>query len=135
MALARARQEGHYDDVVTSSDSDEDSVIKKLRVRVFTFDSTVHSFMVAGHRGGLTDSLGYVEVHPEVPLKSKFILPPHIQLPAQWSLYKVRSYIETTRDKGMLRRSVLFEEILEIIRSSQNQHKYPKEVRFLWPRS
>jgi hypothetical protein len=66
--------------------------------------------MVAGHRGGLTDPLGFVLVNPE------------------WPLVRVRSLIETTRDRGMLRRSALFEEVMEIMHSSQNNHGYPKEV-------
>ena len=86
----------------------------RLSLQLFTFEHPLthsHSFLVASHKGGMTSSLSVVTVDEN-----------------EDCLRDVRLRIETQKDRGMVRRTLVFSEILQSINSSVNWHSYPRDI-------
>ena len=86
----------------------------KLTLHLFTFEHDVthsHSFLVASHKGGMTSALKVLNVNEQKD-----------------TLRQLRLRIETFKDRGMLRRTLLFSEILQSVALSVNWHNYPRDI-------
>ena len=86
----------------------------KVSIQLFTFEHPCnhsHSFLVASHKGGMTTSFGVYHVDPD-----------------RTTLRKLRQMIETRKDNGMVRRTLLFSEVLQTLSQSMNWHNYPRDI-------
>ena len=87
---------------------------RKVSIQLFTFEHPCnhsHSFLVASHKGGMTTSFGVYHVDPD-----------------RTTLRKMRQMIETRKDNGMVRRTLLFSEVLQSLSQSMNWHNYPRDI-------
>eukprot|EP00949_MAST-11_sp_MAST-11-sp1_P001318 g1318.t1 len=87
---------------------------RKYSLQLFTFEHEVmdsHSFLVAAHKGGMTTSMAIFELDEE-----------------ESTLADLRLLIETKKDRGMVRRTLLFSEILQTVAGSVNWHNYPRDI-------
>lgn len=83
-----------------------------LKIFVWRASSRVqHSFLVNNDQGGLTSGVGSVAVNE-----------------ISTTLEELRSLIEVKKDRGMCRRTLLFEEVLYVLSSAPNPHDYPLDV-------
>ena len=48
--------------------------------------------------------------------------------PDRTTLRKLRQMIETRKDNGMVRRTLLFSEVLQTLSQSMNWHNYPRDI-------
>jgi|UPI00048D837D hypothetical protein len=90
------------------------SKMGKISIQLFTFEHPVnhsHSFLVASHKGGMTNSFGVYHIDPQ-----------------RTTLTKLRQMIETRKDNGMVRRTLLFSEVLQTLSGTMNWHKYPRDI-------
>jgi hypothetical protein len=86
----------------------------KLSIQLYTFEHPLthsHSFLVASHKGGMTTSLATVNINEHEDCLRTF-----------------RLKIETQKDRGMVRRTLLFSEILQSMNGSVNWHSYPRDI-------
>lgn len=86
----------------------------RLSIQLYTFEHPLthsHSFLVASHKGGMTSSMAVINVDEN-----------------EDCLRDVRLRIETQKDRGMVRRTLVFSEILQSINSSVNWHSYPRDI-------
>ena len=86
----------------------------KISIQLFTFEHQCnhsHSFLVASHKGGMTNSFGVYHIDPE-----------------RTTMTKLRQMIETRKDNGMVRRTLLFSEVLQTLSQSMNWHNYPRDI-------
>ena len=89
-------------------------IYRKVSIQLFTFEHPCnhsHSFLVASHKGGMTTSFGVYHVDPD-----------------RTTLRKMRQMIETRKDNGMVRRTLLFSEVLQTLSQSMNWHNYPRDI-------
>jgi len=86
----------------------------KISLQLYTFEHPIthsHSFLVASSKGGMTSSLAIVNVNEY-----------------EDCLRDIRLRIETQKDRGMVRRTLEFSEILQTINGSVNWHSYPRDI-------
>ncbi|KAG7386217.1 hypothetical protein PHYPSEUDO_000538 [Phytophthora pseudosyringae] len=86
----------------------------RVKVRVFTFPSdprTQNSYVVGTIEGGLLPVVGTLN------LDDKDV--------ATVTFAQLRPRIELLQDKGVIRRSVMFQEVLALIAASPNPHGWP----------
>lgn len=85
----------------------------KLRIRVFTFQSNIneqHSYIVGTTQGGLTSSIGTLTIDLDT-----------------CTFEQIRPRFELYDDRGMTRRSIVFQEFLQIASTTLNPHEWPIE--------
>lgn len=85
----------------------------RITVRIFTHEREVfeqHSFLVGNDQGGLTKRLATIPVEAEITTLREF-----------------RQLVEVQNDRGMLRRTALFQELLSLAFSLPNPFNYPDE--------
>lgn len=85
----------------------------KLRIRVFTFEADPkeqHSYIVGTNPGGLTCSIGTLNIDIET-----------------CTFQQIRPMFELHEDRGMTRRSIIFQEFLQIASTTPNPHDWPVE--------
>mmetsp|Transcript_71491 Transcript_71491/g.201914 ORF Transcript_71491/g.201914 Transcript_71491/m.201914 type:complete len:163 (-) Transcript_71491:404-892(-) len=82
----------------------------RVTIRIFTHPRSVfeqHSFLVGNEQGGLTEQIGVVPIDLN-----------------HTTLTMLRQLIEATNDRGMLRRTVLYQELLSVSNSLPNPYGY-----------
>ena len=82
----------------------------RVTIRIFTHPRSVfeqHSFLVGNEQGGLTEQIGVVPIDMN-----------------HTTLLMLRQLIEATNDRGMLRRTVLYQELLSVSNSLPNPYGY-----------
>ena len=86
----------------------------KIIVRIFVWRGSVrnqHSFLVSNDQWGLTSGVGALAVNEN-----------------KITLDDLRGVLETKIDKGMCRRTTIFEEVLFTLSEAPNPHGYPQDV-------
>jgi|TARA_B110000091_G_C13594968_1_gene382181 hypothetical protein len=86
----------------------------KVSLQLYTFEHPLthsHSFLVASHKGGMTTSLAIIKIDEHEDCLQDF-----------------RLRIETQKDRGMVRRTLVFSEILQSMNGSVNWHSYPRDI-------
>ena len=86
----------------------------KVSLQLYTFEHPLthsHSFLVASHKGGMTTSLAIIKIDENEDCLQDF-----------------RLRIETQKDRGMVRRTLVFSEILQSMNGSVNWHSYPRDI-------
>lgn len=87
----------------------------RLGFRVFSFRHRAtdrHSFLVGNDQGGVTDVLGHLPVDRD-----------------HTTIADLRIPLETVEERGMLKRSPLFAEVLYVMNATQNLHGRPESER------
>ncbi|CAM9646625.1 unnamed protein product [Ectocarpus sp. 4 AP-2014] len=86
-----------------------------LHVRIFTHRKSVeddHAFLINSMPGGITERLEQLKIDETTTFR------------------RVRRLIELTEDRGMMRRTPLFQELLFTMINSSNPHNYGKDLRY-----
>ncbi|CAM9090882.1 unnamed protein product, partial [Scytosiphon promiscuus] len=86
-----------------------------LHVRIFTHRKSVeqdHAFLINSLPGGTSGRLEQLKVDEETTFR------------------RLRRLIELTEERGMMRRTPLFQELLFTMVNSSNPHKYGKDLRY-----
>jgi len=94
--------------------NDAPPIGNRISLQLYTFEHPLthsHSFLVASQKGGMTSSLSIVNIDEN-----------------EDCLRDVRLRIETQKDRGMVRRTLVFSEILQTINGSVNWHSYPRDI-------
>ncbi|RLN51517.1 hypothetical protein BBJ29_002279 [Phytophthora kernoviae] len=89
----------------------------RVKVRVFTFPSDPreqNSYVVGTLEGGLLPVVGTLNLEQKEVATATFA--------------QLRTRIELQQDKDVIRRSVMFQEILALIATSANPHGWPPNV-------
>ncbi|CAM9438741.1 unnamed protein product [Ectocarpus fasciculatus] len=86
-----------------------------LHARIFTHRKGVeqdHAFLINSMPGGVTERLEQLKIDETTTFR------------------RVRRLIELTEDRGMMRRTPLFQELLFTMINSSNPHNYGKDLRY-----